>query len=131
MNISRKEFFRESLISLSKAVYAVAGVLKPVGGDEPEAQDEQEFVSVERPELLAMADNGRCLARSCGCFACIERCEPQAINLVFGSGIKIDAALCTGCGWCEHLCPVNPKAISLVLRDNNKETAAQTTATKV
>jgi len=85
VNISRKEFFRESLISLSKAVYAVAGVLKPVGGDEPEAQDEQEFVSVERPELLAMADNGRCLARSCGCFACIERCEPQAINLVFGS----------------------------------------------
>jgi len=103
---------------MSEAVYAVAGALKPVEGVEPEAQDEQEFVPIERPGLLAVGDNGLCLARSCGCFACIERCESQAIHLVFGAGIRIDEACCTGCGACEHVCPVTPKAIRINARES-------------
>lgn len=113
MNISRKEFFRQSLFSLSDAVRAVTGQAMPEGDAAPEIREEQEFVPTDRLNLRAVADNGLCLARNCGCFACIERCEPGAIHLVFGTGIRIDEDRCTGCGSCEYVCPVTPKAISL------------------
>lgn len=118
MNLSRKEFFRKSLFSLGEAVVAITGVVQSQADVTPETQQELEFAPAERPELLAVADNGLCLARNCGCFACIERCEPKAIHLVFGTGIRIDETGCTGCGTCEHICPVTPKAITLKARMN-------------
>ena len=51
-----------------------------------------------------------CLARG-GCFTCSERCPEGAIEVAWGSGIRIDPERCTGCGWCEASCPVRPKAI--------------------
>ncbi len=114
MNISRKEFFRKSLFSLGEALNVIAGgAVQPHVEVAPETQQEPEFVPAERPDLLAIADNSICLARNCGCFACIERCEPRAIHVVFGTGIRIDEARCTGCGWCEYVCPVTPKAVTI------------------
>ena len=63
--------------------------------------------------MVAAADNEHCLARGCGCFTCLERCEADAIRLLPGKGIQVDSALCTGCGNCEALCPVTPKAVRL------------------
>jgi Pyruvate/2-oxoacid:ferredoxin oxidoreductase delta subunit len=34
--------------------------------------------------------------------------------VVMGDGISIDTALCIGCGTCNYLCPVYPKAVSIV-----------------
>jgi ferredoxin len=124
VNLSRKEFFRKSLFSLGEAVVAITGAVQPQADAAPEIREGGEFVPTDRPDLLAMADNALCLARNCGCFACIERCEPKAIHLVFGTGIRIDEDACTGCGLCEHICPVTPKAISLTPRTINEGTPA-------
>ena len=116
MNLSRKEFFRKSLFSLGEAICTVTGVAQPQPDTADEIPEEQAFVPVDRPDLLAVGDNELCLARNCGCFACIERCEAKAIHLVFGTGIRIDEEACTGCGWCEHVCPVTPKALRMQAR---------------
>jgi len=51
-----------------------------------------------------------------GCFSCEERCDARAISLVMGAGVRIDETLCTGCGTCEYVCPVTPKAVRIVPR---------------
>lgn len=68
----------------------------------------------ERTPLgTAMVDRGRCLVRG-GCFTCSERCPEGAITPLFGSEIRVSASRCSGCGACEHACPVEPKAIRVV-----------------
>jgi ferredoxin len=116
VNLTRKEFFRKGLFSLGEALCAVTGAVQPPDCVESEIREEREFVPAVRPDLVAMGDNGLCLARSCGCFTCIERCEQRAIHLVFGTGIRVDEDACTGCGGCEQICPVTPKAITLKAR---------------
>jgi|SRR6185369_17276627 len=113
MSITRKEFFRQGFISLGKTALDIAGTLR--GDDVVEAAVIPDTVpsGAPRPDMTAIPFNERCLARNCGCFACVERCEPQAIMVVPGEGIRIDGALCTGCGTCEYVCPVNPKAVIL------------------
>lgn len=115
MNISRKNFFKQSLLSLGDAVLSATGVLA-------NSPAEQGSVAVDtsstdtphaRPGMVATPFNERCLARNCGCFACVERCEPQAIMVIPGTGIRINENRCTGCGVCEFICPVTPKAVIL------------------
>ena len=86
-------------------------MLKPVQTDEPALAVQEDFVPVAHAEMLAVADNSRCLAKSCGCFACSDRCDAGAVTVVPGQGIRIDADRCIGCGTCEYVCPVTPKAI--------------------
>lgn len=119
MNMSRKDFFRKSLYSIGEAVCrlsapaAAAAPVEPEPECEPEPDWEADFVPSGRDDLTAVACNEHCLAAGCGCFACLERCEPQAIQLAIGKGIRIDEARCTGCGACEYVCPVTPKAVRL------------------
>lgn len=121
MNISRKEFFRKSLFTLGEAVSTVSNALNATVTDEAPRQPEGEFVPVDREDHVAVAHNEHCLARNCGCFACVERCESQVILVVMGEGIRIDASRCTGCGTCEYVCPVSPKAVTLVPRRPEEE----------
>ncbi|MDR3579907.1 MAG: 4Fe-4S binding protein [Oryzomonas sp.] len=113
MDISRKDFFKKSLYSLGEAITTVTGALKEPHNERPTIRDTADFVPVQRENMRAIARNERCLARNCGCFACFERCEAQAITVVMGEGIRIDKAKCTGCGTCEYVCPVTPKAVEL------------------
>lgn len=117
MTISRKEFFRQGLFSLGRAALDVRDALqlKPAEAD-PGLPEESAAAPEPRPDMVAEPFNERCLARSCGCFACAERCEPQAILLVPGEGIRIDRERCCGCGMCEYVCPVSPKAVALAPR---------------
>lgn len=61
----------------------------------------------------AVVEHDHCLVRG-GCFTCAERCSEGAITHLFGSGLRVSAAKCNGCGACEHACPVEPKAIHVV-----------------
>ena len=118
MSITRKEFFRQGLLSLGKTALDLAGTMK--GETAPAIQElPADGLPLAEPDgaLVACPDNARCLARSCGCFACVERCEPQAILMVPGEGIRVDQARCFGCGTCEYVCPVTPKAIALISRN--------------
>jgi ferredoxin len=112
MDISRKDFFRKSLFSLGEAILTVKDSLTGTPPVEPPAE-EKEFVPEPQEDQVAVADNQHCLAKNSGCFSCVERCEQQAILVVMGEGIRIDEKMCNGCGTCEYICPVNPKAVSL------------------
>jgi len=117
MDISRKEFFKKSLFSLGEAITTVTGALKEPEAERPTIRDTADFVPTTQENMQAVAYNEHCLARNCGCFACFERCEPQAITVVMGVGIRIDETKCTGCGTCEYVCPVTPKAVRLQPRN--------------
>ena len=56
-------------------------------------------------------DNSRCLAQKGSCFACIDHCPKEAVNIALGLGIVVDPELCDGCGECAAVCPVDPKII--------------------
>src|SRR5450631_1856451 len=116
MNISRKTFFRQGLYSLGKTALDIADSLKgslPVMSAEHQASA---LISEPCPDMVAEAFNEHCLARNCSCIACVERCEPEAIKLIPGVGIRINSQLCNGCGNCEYVCPVEPKAVALTPR---------------
>ena len=119
MSISRKEFFRQGLFSLGKTALDLAENLKgrlPVVPVDPEGATP---LSEPRPDMRAEAFNERCLARTHGCSACVERCKPVAIKLIPGVGVRINPQFCNGCGECEYVCPVEPKAIVLIPREQN------------
>ena len=113
MDISRKEFFRRSLLSLGEAVYSVSTALKGPSDNILEVPDTGDFEATPMENQVAVAHNGNCLARSSGCFSCIERCEPAAIKLIPGVGIRINQQLCNGCATCEYVCPTTPKAVRM------------------
>lgn len=117
MDISRKDFFKKSLVSLGEAVSTVANALK--SDDKPTAtlRDTSNFKAVERADMLAVSDNKYCMAKNCGCFACSESCKSRAIMIVMGEGIRVDSASCVGCGSCEYVCPATPKAVKLQPRN--------------
>jgi Pyruvate/2-oxoacid:ferredoxin oxidoreductase delta subunit len=114
MNISRKEFLRKSLFSLGELTCTAAGLLKDPTAVKSAEESDQDLIPIADDNRHAVAHNERCLAGSCGCFVCVERCEPAAIKVVMGEGISIDTARCTGCGTCNFVCPVYPKAVSMV-----------------
>lgn len=123
MSITRKEFLRQGAASLGRAALDLAGALQATGGETPAAEPEEP--AVERgAHLVAKPQGSECFAASCGCLSCLERCEPQAITLVIGRGIEVDAALCTGCGVCVDICPTTPRSLALVPRPPDQEEAA-------
>ncbi len=124
MNISRKDFFKKSLFSLGEAVCSVTNVLNSAPEHVLSMPDSAHFVSVPHEDQTAVAYNETCLAKYSGCFACMERCEPEAIKLIHGVGIRINPRLCDGCGTCEYVCPVTPKAVRMQQRPKPVETAA-------
>ena len=117
MSISRKDFFRQGLSSLGKTAFDIAGTLK---GHLPiiptMVLPDTSPASEPRPDLVAEAFNDRCLARNNSCSACVESCKPKAIKLNPGVGIRVNPQFCNGCGDCEYVCPVEPKAVVLVPR---------------
>lgn len=111
MTLSRKEFFRQGIFSLGDTLLKASGILQ-----QPEAEDYAAELPYGDQPMVAVPRNERCLARNCGCFSCVEKCEAQAIVVVMGEGIRIDTTRCTGCGSCLYVCPVTPKAITLKIR---------------
>lgn len=114
MGITRKEFLRQGLFSLGRTALDLADTFKGVSASAAAAViREADFQSKPRPDMVAESINESCLARNCGCFSCAERCESKAVLVVPGEGVRIDSALCNGCGTCEYVCPVSPKAVFL------------------
>lgn len=125
MNITRKQFFRQGLLSLGRTALDLADTLKSVQAGGILQLPEAGMSGEPDPDRVACPDNQHCLARSCGCLACVERCEAGAILLVPGQGIRVDHAACTGCGTCAYVCPVSPKAVTLQVRSNLLKTVAE------
>lgn len=121
MEISRKDFFRKGLLSLGKTALEIAGTLHGSKADECVLPPDGTQPAEPHPDMVAWPHNEYCLARNCGCFACSERCQTQAILILPGEGIRIDEARCTGCGSCEYVCPATPKAIILKPRPLSSE----------
>jgi ferredoxin-type protein NapG len=67
----------------------------------------------------AVLDEKRCLPwQGTACNACIAACpRPGALTADAAGKISVVAALCTGCGVCEHVCPTDPASIHVVPRD--------------
>ncbi len=70
-----------------------------------------------RPWTYKASIEGHCLAnRQVMCRSCGDSCEARAIRFPFEAGRvpvpKIDAALCTGCGACVSVCPVEAVQIA-------------------
>jgi len=127
VNISRKDFFRQTILSLGRTIVEVANAVRPNPDAVLQAQpDESSALREPDEKMVASAFNEHCLARQCGCFACVDRCEPQAILVVMGEGIRVEETKCTGCGTCEYVCPMTPKAVRLQPRQNERHIPADT-----
>ena len=63
---------------------------------------------VEPPSLHPVVDHARCI----GSGACVKVCPEQALGIVGGKAVLVNAAACIGHGACRLACPV--EAISLV-----------------
>lgn len=127
MTLSRKDFFKQGFFSLGEALLKAGGAVAGVQ-ETPECppdNHEEAAAPVSDENTVARADNRHCLAKNCGCFSCVDRCEPGAIMLLPGTGIRIDEERCTGCGNCEYVCPVTPKAIRMHVRTTHTPSAAQ------
>lgn len=116
MSLSRKDFFKQGLFSLGKTALDIADTLKGRLPVVPVRHTGVPPLSEPRPDMQAEAFNERCLARSNECSACVESCKPRAIKLNPGVGIRINPQFCDGCGNCEYVCPVEPKAVVLIPR---------------
>ena len=117
MNLSRKDFFKKGLLSLGEVAFKAGGLLSSV-------REAETFVEPGPPDagggkMVAAPRNERCLAGNCGCFCCVEKCTADAISLVPGIGISIDRNRCTGCSTCHYVCPVQPKAIGFVSKEDS------------
>ncbi len=70
-----------------------------------------------KPIGLARVHRADCLleqGRECG--ACVGVCPHEALDLAWDpaemvSRVVVDAKACTGCGYCEYVCPSTPKSI--------------------
>jgi Pyruvate/2-oxoacid:ferredoxin oxidoreductase delta subunit len=114
MTLTRKEFLRQGAASLGRAALELAGALQTEAPAKDVAIEEPPLES--GPHLAAVPQGSDCLALSCGCFTCLERCPREAIVLVIGQGIRVDAQRCDGCGICAQLCPTAPRSIALLPR---------------
>ena len=121
MTVNRKDFFRgsfyavgEFLLGTGEALREVRDALGQVGDRAVAAPSQPEGDDDALGARVARVDPSHCPAGSCGCFACLDRCEAGALTLDPGRGIVVDEALCTGCGTCLSCCPLAPQALSLV-----------------
>jgi ferredoxin len=111
MNISRKEFLAGWLAPFGKLLS---------GADQVSGQQTSAVEEFRVSGALLRIDQGQCLARSGGCFTCLEQCPQEAISLIPGHGISIEVAQCSGCGHCVEICPLAPA----VLRFEPDETSS-------
>jgi len=67
----------------------------------------------------AALDDNRCLAfNGRACDACKGACPmPGAIVIEDNGHVRVDSALCVGCGLCERACPTEPTSIRVRPRD--------------
>ena len=76
---------------------------------------------LSEPMGVARVNERRCLlgqGRDCG--ACATACPHEALDLVWNqvemvSRVVVDSKACTGCGYCEYVCPTAPRAIRVVV----------------
>ncbi|QWV93225.1 4Fe-4S binding protein [Geomonas oryzisoli] len=121
MTLSRKDFFRGSWYAVGEFLLGTGELLRGARDALGQVRD-QALNPPVRPEgeddaaraKVARVDDSHCPARSCGCFACLDRCAAGAISFAPGRGIVIDEQLCTGCGECLSYCPLAPQALALV-----------------
>lgn len=119
MTLTRKEFLRQGAFSLGRAALELAGALDC--GVPPKEAEVEEPPPESGPHLMAVSQGADCMASSCGCFSCCERCPAEAVTIIVGQGIRVDALRCDGCGICVQVCPTSPRSIVLVPRERQSD----------
>lgn len=88
----------------------------PVMAIKPIMAEHKKFLKigevVYKQNLCVVETNGT------DCGACAEHCPTQAVRMVpYRNNLMIpqtDPSICTGCGSCEHICPVRPEKAIIV-----------------
>jgi ferredoxin-type protein NapG len=66
----------------------------------------------------AVIDEARCLTwHGQGCDACQKVCPMQGALTLSDQRMRVDPALCVGCGLCVRACPTEPSSINVRPRD--------------
>lgn len=84
----------------------------PTGAIAPLSLKEKQVTRIGLSKLLI----DKCIVydKKLECGACAEHCPNKAVHLISWNGLRApvtDDTLCIGCGACQYVCPVNPKAI--------------------
>lgn len=90
----------------------LCGQVCPTGAIQKWTLSEKQQVQMGKAHLV----ESRCVVHSKheDCGACAEACPTRAVYTIKHDNVLYpytNTDLCTGCGACEHMCPVSPKAI--------------------
>lgn len=88
-------------------------------------------LSAQAPRAIGTASVklSRCLAKT-GCTRCVERCPVEGALTWSPLGTpRVDAALCDGCGMCQHICPAPDNAIIILPRPRERDERVPSAAT--
>ena len=91
----------------------ICGDVCPTGAIQPFTEEGKKTIQIGIARLYL----NRCIVNTeeTDCGACSEHCPTQAVHMVPYKGTltipQIEPDLCVGCGGCESICPVNPRAI--------------------
>lgn len=87
-----------------------ARLVRPLQSAKPAAN------SVVAAEQVAIIQGRHCLALTSFCAACVERCPEVGAMAVQNGMPQVIAAVCTGCGICQQVCPAPTNAVLMVPR---------------
>ncbi|MFO1514467.1 MAG: hypothetical protein U1F83_16425 [Verrucomicrobiota bacterium] len=90
-----------------------ARFVRPLQATKPAA------TSVAAMEQVAIIQGRHCVGLTSFCAACVERCPVAGAMIVQNGMPQVVAAVCTGCGICQQVCPAPTNAVLMLPRQRS------------
>lgn len=104
----------QAALSISRR-QLLAGIWRPTKAPTSEG------ASSDSTPRVAVIQGRHCLAyRSLFCSSCVERCPVDGAIEVRDGVPQVVAAVCTGCGDCQEVCPAPVNAVMMVASPGRK-----------